>query len=146
MARLCKFATAKGRTALFLAILAAAVSGGCGRSEKDFRPAVADARTALEAALDAWKSGAAQNEPIKPAGKPGMVVQLFDSDFTAGKKLVNWTIESGEMPAEGPSQFKVKLELVPGKPPVEATFYVTGISQNYSIFRDRDYQQRAGQM
>lgn len=133
-------------TACLLAVVTAAVLSGCGRSEQDFRPSVADARTALETALDAWQKGAANNEPIQSTVKSGVVVQLFDSDFVAGKKLASWTIESGESPKEGPCEFKVKLELVAGNGPVSVTYYVTGISQHYSVFRDTDYQQRAGQM
>ena len=133
------------RIGLLLA-LAVGLDMGCRRSENDFRPGVSDAQAALGAALDAWKAEAKPGAPIQPADGAGRVIQLFDSDFTAGKKLASWKIDSSDVPAEGPCSFSVTLEFQGAPQAVTAKFYVTGIAQHYSIFRDRDYEQRAGQM
>lgn len=94
------------------AILAAALLGlvvGCGQSQVDPPAAIdaAAAKTALTAALDAWKDGSAADSLREKS--PALLVA--DDDWTAGRKLTGYKIsEQSEM---GLSQrFQVELQMI----------------------------------
>lgn len=130
-----------------MALLAVAcLSSGCGRSNKDYIPAASDARIALDAALKAWETGAKSGEAVPVSAKPGMLVELFDSDFAGGRKLTQWQVEGGGTNTDGPRQFTVQVTIEGSPPNQTVTYYVTGVGGRFSIFRDRDYEQRASQM
>ena len=124
--------------ALLLVLSAAGCSGGGSRVE-DFTPAEANARKALEAALNHWQGGG------QPGTVPGTtpVVEVTDSKWKSGQKLKSFEI-TGEEPSSGPGPrfFKVKLTPPTGAA-VETKYAVLGIDP-LLVYRDEDYQKLSG--
>lgn len=116
-----------------------ACAGGCGgASEADYMPEAEIARQALEAALDAWKTGK-KPDPLMVGERE---VRIEDSIWRKGAKLRAYEIVAG--PAEdGPPKFTVKLTLDRPAAPQTVEYYVVGKSP-YWVFRDADYNRPSG--
>ena len=120
--------------------------GGCGRSDSDYIPQSSDARTAIEAAMTAWKNDVKRDGAIQPAAQPGWSITLFDGDFAAGRKLKEWSIESETPSKDGPRQFVVNIMIEGALQQETATYYVTGLKKQFAVFRDKEYALRGSQM
>ena len=119
---------------LALALLAI----GCGTSDRKYIPSPSTARGALEAALKAWKSGAAHGT-VKGFQVP---VDTFDARWQAGKKLEQFEVLREE-PSDGPKTFVVKLKLADDKEEQEVTYLVLG-KDPLLVFRREDYNKASG--
>ncbi len=127
---------------LFLAGLLVLTTFGCGsRSQSEYVPASTQARSALEAALNAWKSG----KPYETVADHKPPVQTFDARWQAGAKLESFEIlkELDEPDKSAPKKFVVKEQLAGGKAGEESTFYVLG-KDPLHVFREVDYFQASG--
>ena len=111
---------------------------GCGASDRKYIPSQSTARGALEAALKAWKSGAAHGT-VKSFQVP---VETFDARWQAGKKLEQFEILREE-PSEGPKTFVVKMKLADDKEEQEVTYLVLG-KDPLLVFRKEDYNKASG--
>jgi len=118
-------------------LLAAAGCGGRSSDPAQFIPAQATARTALTAALNAWKQG-------KPTGAvPGTSpsVQVVDETRPHGQKLVGFEI-LGEIPGDGPRTFTVSLETDNPVGRRTARYVVVGRDPLW-VFRQEDFDKMA---
>lgn len=121
------------RRALVLpvAIVSLCVAGCGGPSTV---PSADAARTALEQALDSWKSGAA---PGPVAGtKPS--VQAIDSAWRGGRKLKAFEILREE-PTEDAKRFIVRRRLEGTEEPQEAAYVVFGAEPIW-VYAEDDYR------
>ncbi|MFM8250869.1 MAG: hypothetical protein ACKOBW_04635 [Planctomycetota bacterium] len=137
---------------------------GCGRRNQDYVPTATDARRALEMALTQWKNGSKPGEPMQSPDARAMIVELFDGDFSSGARLLDWRIESEGGATSGPLPFQVTIQVAPqgaaaplaaaasdsattGSPLAQkVTYYVTGVSGRFAVFRDKEYEIRSSQM
>jgi hypothetical protein len=121
------------RRATGLLALALLATSGCGESGPP-RPADPDeARTALCAALDAWKVG---RPPDALAGsRPPVFVR--DHDWQAGLYLHDYEVTAGE-PRGGAYRCSVRLTLrgQNGKPYSKTGFYGVGTSPARTVIRE----------
>ncbi len=119
-------------TGLMLLLLAT----GCGKSQHNrYVPAPSDARAALVAALDGWKSG----QPPGRIERPDSAVQAVDSQWRDGAKLQDYEIV-GEQPGDGPMEFSVRLSLGGSPEKKEVRYMVIGRDPIW-VVRDQDYTQ-----
>ena len=83
------------------------IAVGCssGGSEIHAEGSSTDAKTVLTKALDAWKSGAT----AESLGKAEPRIVVADEDWTAGKKLTQFTI--GEEGAENGGHWRIPVKL-----------------------------------
>lgn len=111
-------------------VLLTLVVPACGPSTN---PSTDTARTALVAALDAWRDG---KNPIDLAER-NPPVQVIDTEWVGGRKLASYQIIREE-PSETDKRFAVKLTYA--TPPTEAeVVYIMIGSQPVSVFRDADF-------
>jgi hypothetical protein len=91
------------------------------------------ARSALEAALNAWREGKG----------PGLVagtdppVQAIDNEWTNGRKLAAFEVLR-EQPSDGDKRFAVKLTYKAPEAVAEAVYIILG-SSPIAVFREEDY-------
>lgn len=114
---------------------------GCssGGKVEDFTPKEANARKALEAALNHWQGGGQAG--TVPNTSPA--VEVTDSKWKSGQQLKSYEIVGDEPPVgAGPRFFKVRLTPVKGAV-VETKYAVLGIDP-LLIYRDEDYQKLSG--
>lgn len=119
--------------------LLAAAGCSSGKQVSDFTPPEANARKALEAALNHWKGGG------QPGDVPGTspLVQVTDSKWKAGQQLTAYEI-TGEEPVAGAGPRMFKVRLTPGKgEPVDTKYAVIGIDP-LLVYRDEDFQKLSG--
>ncbi len=124
----------------FLFALLAVASAGCDRSLADARrfvPAPANARSALEAALEAWQAG----EPPGEVASSSPAVQVVDSHRRAGQELDSFEI-LGEVPSNAPRCFAVRLKLANPAEVRQARFVVLGVDPLWVLHED-DYEMMA---
>lgn len=119
-------------------ICAAALVPGCGWRRAGFEryiPDAARAQRALERALAAWKSG----EPVGPLAlaDPAVAIEVADGNRRPGQRLVDYQVV-GEVSADGPRCFVVRLTLDQPAQEVETRYYVAGIDPLW-VFRQEDY-------
>jgi hypothetical protein len=86
-------------------LVLACLVAGCGRATPPTMD-LGEARTALSAALDAWKDGRA-SEPLRDRRPP---VDFRDVEWDRGASLARYEIEKGE-PSGLSARFTVKLYL-----------------------------------
>lgn len=112
--------------ALFLA--------GCGRAQKkeDFVPPEGAARAALEAYLKGWAEG-------KPADLIPGTPQVMVSDGQRGKRTLTAYEILGQVPADAPCCFAVKLTLGNPAGEVRDRYVVVGIDPIW-VIRHEDYE------
>ena len=109
---------------------------GGGNSASRYKLPKQVARSAIDAALKTWKSGA----PLNPiAGKPE--INMFDERWRSGKKLEAYEILDEIAGREHP-QFKVRLKITGSAEEVNE-FLAVGIDP-LLVFRDKDYQKATG--
>jgi hypothetical protein len=98
-----------------------ALLAGCGEGHARYTPTSSEARTSLEAALNAWRDG-------KPYGaieaKPP--VHIADSTWQAGQQLESFEIGPEEDGGDGTKQFPVKLTLKKAKASQDVRYVVHG--------------------
>jgi hypothetical protein len=125
---------------LLLAVcgLAAAGCSGSGRNESDFIPSTNNARKALESALKSWQAG---QPPGTVPGTASPTVQVTDSRWQAGQKLVGFEILNEDSSEQG-RFFRVRLDVGKGAP-VEVRYVVIGIDP-LLVYREEDYQKLSG--
>ena len=121
------------------ALLLAAAAVGCAKTTESYVPASEDAKSVLERALTAWKTGAAPGR-IEPASSGQVPLEAVDTDWRAGRKLQAFEIVSEKPRSDGPRQFSVRLTIAGAAAPMEVTYYVVGQNPIW-VFRDRDYMQ-----
>ncbi len=128
------------RTA-FLATCALVCLTCIGCSEKtveSYRPKAEQSRPAIEAALNAWKSGQ----------KPGKIeldegsVQVQDGNWQSGKKLKAFELLE-EIPGETP-RFKARLTLEGTAGPMEVEYVVVGTEGDYWVMSKKDFDALEG--
>lgn len=91
------------------------------------------ARSTLNTALSAWKSGSTVDS--LRAQSPEIVVQ--DTDWSKGAKLVDFEVLGAGEPVDANLVAKVELSLESGGKPVSKTVtYVVGTSPVLTVFRD----------
>lgn len=118
-------------------LLAAGLSGcGGGESIDRYLPESSKARGSLEAALNAWKSGA----PLKTVQVDGHAIDVFDARWRSGAKLEDFEILSEEKPDPHPT-FLVRTR-IKGKDE-ESKYFVMGIDP-ILVFRAQDYTKATG--
>jgi hypothetical protein len=121
---------------LLVLLLAAA---GCSRHQRneDFIPPGDAARSAVDAALRSWANG----DPVRGDAQrvPGTSpeVLLADAVRMKGRKLAGYTI-LGEVPAEAPRCFAVKLTFADPPAEVRERYVVVGIDPLW-VCRYDDY-------
>ena len=115
---------------------------GCGSpSVSSYHPQGGEAKAALTAALDAWKSG--REKPGTLDGqKPA--VQVQDSIWESGRKLKEFQIGDEQPSAEGPTRFSVQLTF-DGAAAAEKVEYVVFGKDPLWVARDADYRRMTGQ-
>lgn len=122
----------RSRALLGSALLILLVVPACGGGP-NMNPSADRARTALEAALAAWKEGR----------RPGLIegtdppVQAIDNEWTNGRKLASFEVV-GEKPSEADKRFIVKLGYASPAASAEAVYVVLGASP-IAVFREEDY-------
>ena len=114
---------------------------GGGSSATSFHPKGSLAKSALTAALDAWKSG--QEKPgsitnLKPA------IEVQDSVWGSGRKLKSFEIGEEQASKDGPPRFSVELTFA-DKPEIEKTDYVVVGKDPLWVMREKDFQKMSGQ-
>jgi hypothetical protein len=121
----------QGRPELGVALLILLVGSSCGGP--NMNPQADRARTALEAALNAWREGK----------KPGNIegtdppVQAVDNDWTNGRKLAAFEILREEA-SDSDKRFAVKLTYATPTAETESIYVVVGVSP-IAVFREEDY-------
>ncbi len=130
--------TAFRRFVSAMSITMALLAIGCGTSDRTYIPSQNTARGALEAALNAWKSGAAHGT-VKSFQVP---IDTFDARWQAGKKLEQFEVLREE-PSDGPKTFVVKMKLTDDKEEQEVTYLVVG-KDPLLVFRKEDYNKASG--
>ncbi len=121
-----------------VSLVTAFLAIGCGETDRKYVPSQSTARGALEAALNAWKSGAAHGT-VKGFQVP---VDTFDARWQAGKKLDEYEIVREE-PTDGPKTFIVKMKLAGEANHSEVTYLVVG-KDPLLVFRKEDYNKASG--
>ncbi|HEX5444028.1 MAG TPA: hypothetical protein VFW87_09380 [Pirellulales bacterium] len=118
--------------------LVMALAPGCGIRPAGFEryvPEEARANEALDRALAAWKSGG----PAKPQPltDPAAAIEVADGSRRPGQKLLDYQIV-GEVSADGPRCFVVRLTLDQPAQQIDTRYYVAGIDPLW-VFRQEDY-------
>lgn len=125
------------RVALTLFGLLAACDVGCGGQMSDNRyiPSEATAQQALTAVLGTWKGGCA-DQSLELADPP-VRLQVADTHRRPGQRLRDFEI-LGEISADGPRSYLVRLALENPSAVEETRYYLVGIDPLW-VFRDKDY-------
>lgn len=124
-------------SSVFILLLAVSMHGcGSGESVDRYIPEAEKARTSLETALNAWKSGA----PVKTIEADGYKIDVFDARWRDGAKLESFEIVSEEVGAERPT-YVVKTRIKAKD--AENKYLVIGIDP-ILVFRDVDYKKANG--
>lgn len=125
---------------LVLLVIALAGCGGAA-TVSSYHPKGSTAKTALTAALEAWKSG--QEKPGSITNqKPAVEVQ--DSVWGSGRKLKGFQIGEEQSSKDGPTRFSVELTYA-DKPETEKADYVVIGKDPLWVMRDQDFQRMSGQ-
>jgi hypothetical protein len=106
---------------------------GCGGPSRHPSPPAAEARRALETALDAWKQGR-----VKSLNARTPPVRLVDQDQAAGRSLNAYRL-TGEPEAVGPTlNFPVELTLRDrrGASRSVSTVYQVALEPDVAVFRN----------
>ncbi len=124
-------------------LLAAGLCGCTSRQGHErYLPSEDKARQALQAALEAWKSG-------KPPGRVETgappAVQAVDSRWQSGQKLAAYEILKEE-PGDGPKVFAVKLTLQKPAGSTQVVRYVVVGADPLWVYREDDYKKRGSEM
>ena len=129
------------RSLILIFMLFTITGCGGGSSVTSFHPKGSLAKTALTAALDAWKSGQEKPGSI-PNQKPAIEVQ--DSVWGSGRKLKSFVIGEEQTTTDGPPRFSVEL-IFADKPAAEKTDYVVIGKDPLWVMREKDFQKMSGQ-
>lgn len=108
----------------------------CGGERPPAGPSSADARTALVATLDAWKSG---RKPGPIEGTPPIFA--VDSAWQSGQKLAGYEV-LGDEPVDGVVAFNVRLSLVRPDRREETRYLIMGRSP-INVMREDDFRRNA---
>src|SRR4029077_6422511 len=121
-------------------VLCSLVLLGCThKTNEDFIPAPDNARSALEKALQSWKAGQPVGR-VAGASKPG--IEVVDSEWKSGKRLLDFTIIQEDSEHGNNRSFTVRLTPAKG-PPREVKYVIVGIDPLW-IYRDTDFQKLSG--
>ena len=114
---------------LLAAILA---SSGCSQPASEAHHDSEEARTALIAALDAWKKGEAKSLP-----KRNPPIRFVDDDLLSGLRLSEYEIEQPTLPIKSHRDVSVILELrdARGKTTRRTARYQVGTEPALSVIR-----------
>jgi hypothetical protein len=127
----------KSRSRVGLLLVAIVVCGCNSDPTAEYIPKSDAARTALETALNDWKSGA----PHGPITSSKPALNVFDARWQAGERLEKFEILE-ELPGKDRPEFKVRLQLAK-KPEETLTYIIVGIDP-LLIYRDADYERASG--
>jgi hypothetical protein len=110
---------------------------GCGSSQARYAPTTAEAKTALELALTAWRDG-------KPCGpiEATPPVLVADEAWLAGQQIESFEIGEEQDDGEGTKQFVVAVKMK--KPPGDKSvrYFVHG-RDPVRVYREEDYKRMA---
>jgi hypothetical protein len=111
-----------------------ALAGCDGTGHSRYTPTKDEARSALEAALTAWRDG----KPYGPidATPP---VNVADSAWQGGEQIEAFEIGEEEDPGDGTKQFPVKLTKKKAKTPQDIRYVVNGRDPVW-VFSEPDYK------
>jgi hypothetical protein len=124
--------------AVWLVLGSALILPACSKpGPEKFIPSETQARQALETALNAWKGGKAQSDPLS-LGKVKVVV--VDPAWSAGEKLTAFEILSEEA-GEGPRHFTVKLTVAKGERTMK---YVVLGNDPLWVYTEAEYKRLSG--
>lgn len=105
---------------------------GCSNGGKArFIPPAESAHDAVEAMLSTWKSG----KTIGPIESVEPAIHPVESRWQTGKKLLDFEILK-EVPADGPTQFQVRLKFVGNSTPEESIYVVLGKDPLYVYWKE----------
>lgn len=109
---------------------------GCSRAPDPARfiPAETDSRTALEKALESWKSNGIRGQ-IPESSSP--VLHLIDSTVPENKRLSRFEV-LGVAPGDGPRVYTVKLTFEKSTSETKARYVVFGLDPIW-IMRQEDF-------
>jgi hypothetical protein len=114
-----------------------AAIAGCGPRTpyERYVPSSSVAREALDEALSAWKRG----DPVATLrlNSQDVAIEISDSQRRSGRRLDDYEIQ-GEVAAEGPRSFAVRLVLKEPKQEQLVRYYLVGIDPLW-VFQQRDY-------
>jgi hypothetical protein len=138
MARVLLLGSGKSRVLKLAAtaMVVAAIAGCRPRTPYErYVPSSSVAREALDEALSAWKKG----HPVATLRlkSQDVAIEVSDSQRSAGRRLDDYEIQ-GEVAAEGPRSFAVRLELKEPKQEQLVRYYLVGIDPLW-VFQQRDY-------
>lgn len=121
--------------ALFCVLAGGSCLSGCsqGDTSAKYTPSPADAESAVETVLDAWKAGI----PAGPVPDTSPLINLTDSYRKNGETLKEYEI-LGEVPGDLLRCYAVNLSFDPPREE-QAKFVVVGIDPLW-VFRLEDYQ------
>jgi len=111
---------------------------GCGAPSAGFEryiPDEARAQEALDRTLAAWKLGG----PTKRLAltDPAVTIEVADGSRRPGQRLIDYQIV-GEVSADGPRCYVVRLTLEEPSQQLDTRYYVAGIDPLW-VFRQEDY-------
>lgn len=120
------------RCALAAALSICLLGPSCGGPSMNPEPQ--KARSALEAALEAWRAGKKPGD-LAQADPP---IQVADNEWTNGRKLASFEILREE-PSESDKRFTAKLSYAGPAASDEVLYIVLG-SHPIAVFREEDYE------
>ena len=127
-----------GVAMLGLVLFATGSLPGCGARPAGFEryvPEAARAQAALDRALAAWKNGGPPKQLA--LSDPEVAVEVADGFRRPGQRLADYEIV-GEVAADGPRCFVVRLMLEQPSQQIDTRYYVAGIDPLW-VFRQEDY-------
>lgn len=121
------------------AVLALAVSSGCGGSTSAYIPNAATARDVLDSALSTWaKGGKADGLSIGETA-----VHFVDGRWAAGEELESFRILDDEPAAGAETEKRFSVALKMKKPPGDQRVEYVAVGRSPMwIFRDSDYEKQ----
>jgi hypothetical protein len=115
-----------------LTVILLAALAGCGGGNAPL-PSASEARTALQAALDAWKDG----KPASSLAESKPPVEAVDHDWVAGKALESFVIGE-ETSGDGNKTFATSITLKGSTAPQDVRYMIFG-RQPIHVYRDEDF-------
>jgi hypothetical protein len=133
-----EFSQRPGEIGRVVVCLLAICANGCGSGKagiERYVPSETTARRALDAVLTAWKAGETAG-PIRLADPP-LNLEVDDAHRRPNQQLVDFEI-LGEVAAEGPRSFAVRLFLDSPREELQVRYYLVGIDPLW-VMRQEDY-------
>lgn len=124
------------RRRLTVVLLALAAASGCGGGSATL-PSSTESKTALQNALEAWKTGT----PASALAESKPSIQAVDHEWAAGKRLDAYAI-GAEEPGDGHKTFAVSISLKGSSSPTDVRYMIFGHNP-IRVYRDDDFTRMA---